>query len=61
MEKKKMSLTQFCMDYINNNPQLSKLKESNPLIALGFMVFGVEILEKYQEALIEGIEFTVKM
>lgn len=55
--KKTMSLTQFCMEHINSNPQLSKLKESNPLIALSFIVFGVEILKKYQEALIEGIEF----
>lgn len=62
MEKNKtMSLTKFCMDYINNDPQLSKLQEQNPLIALGFIVFGVEILKKYQEALIEGIEFTVNM
>ena len=59
MENKKMSLTQFCMEHINSDPQLSKLQELNPLISLGFVVFGVEILEKYQEALIEGIEFTV--
>ena len=61
MENKKMSLTQFCMDYMKNDSSLSKIQKENPLLALGFIMFGVEILKKYQEALIEGIEFTVKM
>ena len=47
--KKTMSLTQFCMDHINSDPQLSKLRENDPLIALGFIMFGVEILKKYQK------------
>lgn len=61
MENKKMSLTQFCMDHMKNDSSLSKIQEENPLLALGFIMFGVEILKKYQEALIEGIEFTVQM
>lgn len=56
-----MSLTQFCMDHMKNDPSLSKILEEQPLLAMGFIMFGVEILKKYQEALIEGIEFTVKM
>lgn len=61
MEKQKMSLTQFCMDHMKNDSSLSKILEEQPLLAMGFIMFGVEILKKYQEALIEGIEFTVNM
>ena len=61
MENKKMSLTQFCMEHMKNDSSLSKILEDQPLLAMGFIMFGVYILNKYQEALIEGIEFKVKM
>lgn len=49
------------MDYIKNDKQQSEILEKEPILSLGFMLFGVKLLEEYQKALIEGIEFTVKM
>lgn len=55
MEKKTL------IDFIENDKQLSQLKEENPLLSLAFITFGVDILEAYKKALMEGIEFTVNM
>lgn len=59
MEKK--TLSEFVINHIESDKHLSHLKEKNPLLALAFMTFGLDILTAYQKALIEGIEFTVKM
>ena len=59
MEKK--TLIEFVMNFIENDKQLSKLKEKKPLLSLAFITFGVDILEAYKNALMEGIEFTVNM
>lgn len=49
------------MEHMKNDSSLSKILEEQPLLAMGFIIFGVDILKKYQEALIEGIKFTVEM
>lgn len=59
MEKK--TLIEFVIDFIENDKQLSQLKEKNPLLSLVFITFGVDILVAYKNALMEGIEFTVNM
>lgn len=59
MEKK--TLSEFVINHIESNEHLSQLKEKNPILVLGFMAFGIDILQAYQKALIEGIEFTVNM
>ena len=59
MEKK--TLIEFVMNFIENDKHLSQLKEKNPLLSLAFITFGVDILEAYKKALMEGIEFTVNM
>ena len=57
----KTTLTEFVINHIESDEHLSQLKEKNPILALGFITFGLDILQAYQKALIEGIEFTVKM
>lgn len=54
MEKKK--ILDFVQDVIRNDEHMKKIA-SDPIMFVTFTIIGIECVEAFQKALMEGVEF----